>query len=275
MLIEIDIDPISLAGRLLSVREKLGKEWVQDLELLSSINDNILKSYHEKILEARGDEERSKDKDEEDDSHYDNSLGDVGTDGNPFANFGWQTNKNQAFERDSIYTIVNHPNFNDCDASPLRSTNFDLLSLLSIQESIHRILQKYESEDKDLTFEWLLDYYDDSLPKYFDGDQRFGRADDFLDDLLRMGPVLKSTDDGKIDFIDPLAIAEDIIETRGIVVEEWKSTMSNVSEYHTDIRRVIFEKQMSKWGQRVEMPKEEKKEKKSETIISSEMGDFQ
>ena len=128
LLIEIDIDPVSLAGRMLSVREKLGKEWVQDLELLSSINDNILKSYHERILKARGDEERLRaDKDEKDDSHYDNSLGDVGTDeGNSFANFGWHIEKNQRFERDSISLIVNHPNFNDSDASPLQSTNFDL-----------------------------------------------------------------------------------------------------------------------------------------------------
>jgi hypothetical protein len=276
IVIEIDIDPVSLAGRMLSVREKLGREWVQDLELLSSINDNILESYHERILEARGVEERAKtDRDEGGDSQYDNSLGDVATDDTSSANFGWQTDKNQSFERGAIYMVVNHPNFNDMDASPLRASNFDLLFLLSTQESIHRLLEEYDREDNDVALEWLLDFYDESIPKYFDGNQRYGRADDFLDDLLRKGPTLKTTEDGNIDIIDPLAIAEDLIRTRGIVAEEWKVMMSCVPEDHTDIRRTIFIKQMAKWGQHVEVPREEKKEEIIETAMSNEYGDFQ
>jgi hypothetical protein len=254
--IELDIDPPAIAGRLLSVREKLASEFVQDLDLLIVANKEILPSYHQRCLEARKDEECSTetkggDKEEGDDyedykkrcESKDPNVGSVGGD----FNFGQRTV--QSFERASIYMINNHPNFNDPNSSLLRATSFDLLSLLSAQESMHRVIQSYkeEGDEKENSFHWLLEYYNKSLDEYFDGDQTFGRADDFLDDLLSTPPSLK-TINGKVGFIDPLLIAEDIINAREEVVEEWKDTVSSATEDHEGLRQAAFLKRMEGWG---------------------------
>ena len=52
--------------------------------------------------------------------------------------------------------------------------------------------------EKHVDFIWLIDYYKSSLEKYFEGNQRFGRADDFLDDLLLTPSCLKELEDGRI-----------------------------------------------------------------------------
>ncbi len=126
------------------------------------------------------------------------SVGDVSVDNRNVGgmpgdfNFGQRTN--QSFDRDAVYYITNHPSFNDNDASPLRASSFDLLFLLSTQEAIHRILKTYAEagEEKDVSFAWLKSYYIDGLATYFDGNQSFGRADDFMDDLLNTPPALKT-----------------------------------------------------------------------------------
>eukprot|EP01083_Nonionella_stella_P236825 831347_1 len=101
-------------------------------------------------------------------------------------------------------------------------------------------------EEKEVSFAWLLEFYTNSLDKYFDGNQSFGRADDFLDDLLMTPPSLK-TIDGNMGFIDPLLIVEDIISVREEVALEWKNLVSLVPHEHEKLRQAIFVKQMEKW----------------------------
>jgi hypothetical protein len=51
----IDIDPVSLASRILSVREQIAKEWEADLDVLASANEKIwiLTSKSRRKSEAR------------------------------------------------------------------------------------------------------------------------------------------------------------------------------------------------------------------------------
>jgi hypothetical protein len=166
-------------------------------------------------------------------------------------NFGQRTV--QKFERYTVYLLNNHPSFNDMFSSPLRASNFDLLLLLVTQESIHRVLNSYKKtgENREVSFAWLKEFYTKKIHDYFDGDQSFGRADDFMDELLGTTPLLKSLPGGKMGFIDPLAIAEDIIDEREVVAKEWKEVMNNVSVEHQIIRKEIWIRQMAKWGQSV------------------------
>ena len=235
---------------MLSVRDKISREFVQDLDLLIAANQDILTSYHQKCLDARKDEEEcalTKEGESDDEYKYE-PLQTESVSGD--FNFGQRTV--QTFERDSVYMLNNHPNFNDPESTLLRSTSFDLLFLLSTQESIHRLLTSYKmaGEEKEVSFAWLLDFYTNSLEKYFDGNQSFGRADDFLDDLLLTPPSLKTIGD-TMGFIDPLSIVEDIINVREEVAEEWKSLLSLTAKDHDKLRQEIFVKQMSKWGQTV------------------------
>jgi hypothetical protein len=63
-----------------------------------------------------------------------------------------------------------------------------------MQEAIHRILKSYfeAGKEKDVSLAWLKSFYKDGVEKYFDGNQSFGRADDFMDDLLNTPPALKT-----------------------------------------------------------------------------------
>jgi hypothetical protein len=158
--------------------------------LLIAANENILSSYA-----ARHKEDR--DKEESSDGEYERTslerfrTGAMSSD----VNFGQRTV--QSFERDAIYFINNHPSFNDMDATPLRASSFDLLFLLSMQEAIHRLLETYfeAGKDKEISFAWLKHFYNSGLEKYFDGNQSFGRADDFMDDLLNTPPALRTMGD--------------------------------------------------------------------------------
>ena len=183
--VEIDIDPPSLANRILSVRDKMSKEWAADLDLLIASNQQILSSYAAKRKEARETEEANE-------GDYERGSSEPiqpGLSGG--FNFGQRSV--QSFYRASVYYITNHPNFNAMDATPLRASSFDLLFLLSMQEAIHRVLKSYQKagEEKEVSFAWLNTLYNESLEKYFDGNQSFGRSDDFLDDLLSKPPALK------------------------------------------------------------------------------------
>lgn len=186
--IEIDIDPPSLANRILSVRDKISKEWIEDMELLISVNSDILASYAERKKEARGTEDCDIDADYERGCSLDQEK----------AEFIFGQRTNQSFERGAIYFINNHQNFSGGNASPLRSSSFDLLFLLTMQEAIHRLLRSYKDagEEKEVSFAWLNELYKKSLSKYFDGSHvGFGRSEEFLDEILSTSPALKTVGD--------------------------------------------------------------------------------
>jgi len=203
--IQIDIEPPSLAGRILSVRESLSREWTHDLERVISINDKIIS--------------------DDTDTH----LGQY-----------------HAFEN---------------------ASNFDVLFLLSTQESVHRVLKSLlaAGEPKATSYQWLLEYYSQNANQYFDGkQQRYGSShrtttttvDGFLDNLAtRTLPYIINKESGGVDQIDnPLSIVDEIVRVRGEVAREWRDMMSLVPESHSDIRKDVFMRQMSTWIQHFDQP---------------------
>jgi len=255
--IDIDIDPVSLAGRVLSVREKIASEWVEDLELVRSASDDVISSYHKRVAKSRSKKNQSEKKDDasEKDTSSLPQLHDGMASGDSEYSYGGSSGENHTFDRTEIYMLNNHPNMNDPESTLLRASSLDLLFLLSTQESIHRVLKSYMKADSTIiTFEWFRKYYTENVGKYFDGVQRYCRADDFLDALL-LTPPSTINKDGKISLIDPLAIVEDIVKARAEVTMEWKSKMSTVSDDHMDLRKESFVRQMAKWGQSVEKTK--------------------
>jgi hypothetical protein len=273
--IEIDIDPPSLANRILSVRQKIADEWISDLDLIVSVNQKILASYVERNKNERDNEQQKTDTEMKSENEGNRegfeTLGGVGQVSGDF-NFGQRTV--QKFERHTVYLLNNHQSFNDMYSSPLRASNFDLLLLLTTQESIHRVLNSYKKsgENKEVSFAWLKEFYTKKIKDYFDGDQSFGRADDFMDELLGTGPLLKSLPGGKMGFIDPLAIAEDIIDQREVIAKEWKEVMTNVSTEHQIIRQEIWIRQMARWGQPISSNSKNQVETE---VQATKSGDFE
>lgn len=225
--INVDIDPAILVNRILSVREQIANEWVCDLDTLKMSNDVVLESYNKKIEE----ETKKVEKDVEPTNNHPKIV----------------------FERDAITLLRGSVAFADANPSPLRHANFDLLALLLTQESIHRVLRDYldAGKEREVSFRWFRDFYTERVSNYFDGEQKFGRADDFLEEILRTPPSIK-TDCGAMCLVDPLRVAEDILAVRSKIAVEWKVMMEQVKEDHIDIRRLLLNKQMIKWGHKPE-----------------------
>lgn len=235
----IDIDPTSLVTRIISVREQLSAEWAEDLDTLRVANDMILDSYHDKSKTARKVEE----------------WGEVDLGTGAEAIDMSSAREKVVFDRNAQFMLQNSNAFNDLSSSPLRQGNFDLLMLLSTQESVHRVLRNYKDtgRDHEATFEWFRDFYVERVASFFDGNQEGGRSDDFLEELLLTPPSVKNNG-GKVALIDPLHIAEDIIRTRGVVAQEWKEIAANCQSDHTSVQRQLLGKNMEKWGHRPDFP---------------------
>lgn len=221
----IDIDPVSLASRIISVREQIANEWVTDLDIIEHANRRIIESYTEIAKKER----EKKDKE-------------------------LQTTPPIAFERTAVVAFNDQTAFDhEQTSSPFRKGNFDLLCNLCTQASVHRLLRQLREggRAKEVSFNFLREFYVGRVAEYFDGDQRYGRADDFLEDLLLSPPSVCKASDGIAGLADPMGLAESIIEIRSTIVKEWKAIMQDVPQTHgSGIRKALLEKQMAAWGSR-------------------------
>jgi hypothetical protein len=234
----IDISPASLAQRLLAVRKQLASELRQDLELVRLISvTDVMTLYYRKLAAAVANE------------------GEVATtkdEGMPLSSL---------FDRVSLDIITSFLNFHDdgtgdgsLPSSPLRRANFDLLYRLCTQASAHRLLWELEQsasssttniddiDDNLITFEWFKQFYVDNAPLYFDGDQNFGRSDDFIDAVLRAPPPLPNGWHST----DPLRMAQRIVSIQKDVAIEWMGMMEEVEEDHGIMNDVIFRVMMGR-----------------------------
>jgi len=219
-------------------------------------NDQILSSYHANQATSRRDEEEECIAyDDDDGSDEDGCIktedlmaaygGGVGGGIQRDDDRGGKEKK-QTFDRNAMMMLGNAIDYADRASSPYRKGNFDLLVLLATQESVHRVLRRYRMHDADermVSFEWLRDFYVDRVGKYFDGNQPYGRADDFLEELLLVPPSMKTVGD-TMELVDPMRIAEDIIRTRSEVGEDWKEIVASVPQEHTGLRKILLARQM-------------------------------
>jgi hypothetical protein len=241
--IPVEIDPSNLVTRILSVREQIAKEWDKDLDALMMANDLILDSFFEQTRAKRS------------------SMGigeSVGSD-NYYGDGG------DAFVRRAQDLINDNSRFSVQVSSPFRRSNFDLLYNLCTQAAIHRLLRQKiklrqspaeEGGDRgDASFVFLRDFYTGRAEEYFDGDLPFGRADDFLEDLLETSPFVVSDVVGKKNYswrtshpglVDPVGTAEEIIQMRRVVAQDWKALMQKVPDDHIVIRQALLSNQMKR-----------------------------
>jgi len=225
----IDIHPASIVHRLLPVREQLAKEFERDLDVVGIVDGMIMDSYFDKLRDDESDES------------------------------GGQQQQHQpsAFDRISYATMTNITEFQDGggSSSPFRRGNFDLLYSLCTQASAHRLLRElqqstssFSSPENDVTYQWFKRFYIEHASIHFDGDQGFGRADDFIDALLRTPPSLVEMSDGSntVGLTDPLRIAERIIALRSEIALEWKVMMGEVRGEHVELNDVLFRVMMGR-----------------------------
>jgi hypothetical protein len=224
---ELQINPASLCSRILSVREQIAKEFANDLSVIASMGQQTLDTYWRAVKE----EEKSGDAYNPNMKVLRTSLafldftsGDAGDDENDYA------------------------------PSPLRKGNFDLLVLLTTQEAIHRVLnsqarQEYSDNNKDDTPDrFLYNFYTERLVTHFTGIQPYGRADDFIEELMTTPPRLVQRSDTVTSLIDPVRIAELILQEREQVALEWKQVAQNSPQMHMEIKRLQLNRLMGRTG---------------------------
>jgi hypothetical protein len=187
----------------------------------------VIDSYSRKMIQARNEERENSTRDRGDQL---------------------QESAETVFDRDAAVQLFrDNISLEPLTSSPLRRGTFDLTLLLSMQESIHTVLRKYQAmgESKEVSFEFLRDFYFSKLHTHFDGSVSYGRADDFFAQLLITPPMLKQCTDGKTGLIDPLSIAEEIIKTRSSVLRDWIDISENIPREHIAIRKVLLSNQLS------------------------------
>ena len=53
---ELEVDPSSIVRRILAVREQLSQEWIQDLDTLMQLNDEVMETYEEYVEQLSSDD---------------------------------------------------------------------------------------------------------------------------------------------------------------------------------------------------------------------------
>jgi len=284
--IELSIDPPALVRRILSVREQLSKEWVEDLEILIKLNDEIAENFEEYNNKATTKDDEEDDCDEEgnlkidnidkkaEDKDHDKNLSDLDLllkalvapldkDSHPRLS---SISSNKPFESDAkqddpdgkkFETVFDRSILNTWSqslwspkrsSSPYRKANFDLLLLLATQESIHHILNSYKKDDtiRPETKEWLLNFYTENVNEYFDGHQTCARSEDFLEQMLKSPRTVIETNNDILAWVDPANVAEDVVRERSEVILDWMRVAETILDEHTDLRRLLFTNMVSK-----------------------------
>lgn len=221
----IEVDPASLAQRILSVRGQIASEFVQDLDIVIATNDQILDSYFEHL-------------------RHDNQ-----NNNNPVSPHELAT----SFDRTTSIILSTNMESQVVASSPFRKGNFDLLYNLCTQASIHEELRELQDArgSREVSFTFLRDFYVDRAEKFFDGDQPYGRADDFIEEMLLTPPYMKDLGlnrKGKpvVGLIDPLGLAENIITRRTQIANDWKQAMGQTASDHMQLQKVLLAKIMGK-----------------------------
>lgn len=219
----IEIRPASLVQRLLPVRDQLAAEFTRDLDVVGLVDAALMESYFNNLRRV------------------------------PEASPAAPT---AAFDRISGSILSNFTESQDGDSSPLRRGNFDLLYGLCTQAAAHRLLRELRAAavpEEDVTLQWFTRFYADHAAAHFDGDGGFGRADDFLEALLRAPPALVATADGRRrGLTDPLRVAERLVALRSEVAAEWKCRMGETQEDHATLHpalvRVMMDRTLAESG---------------------------
>lgn len=230
----IDIHPASLVQRILSVRGQISNEFIQDLDIVISTNNQILNSYFEHVKS--------------------NQLN------LPSASSAEQRLQQQqqspqelasSFERITANVLSSNMESSVVESSPFRKGNFDLLYNLCTQASIHELLRELQDagSHREVSFTWLRDFYTTRVEEFFDGDLPYGRADDFIEEMLLTAPSVRDLGvnrQGKavIGLIDPLGLAEEIIARRTVIADKWKTMMSETTSDHLKLQKVLMDVMM-------------------------------
>ena len=225
---ELDINPVSLCGRILSIREQIAREFSRDLDVIADMSGTMLDTYYDNLKKK----------------YRSSSASDNNDD------YG-QVDVKQSAKLLFLQFGVDHDmaDSSDLKPSPLRSGNFDLLILLCTQEAIHRVLNgdgelATTSNDKSSNMQFLRNFYSNRIGTHFTGSNWYGRADDFMEELVATPPSVVQLQDEECGLIDPEGIVRSILTRREEVASEWLDLALDTPDLHSGMKRRQLNKLM-------------------------------
>ncbi|CAB9506293.1 expressed unknown protein [Seminavis robusta] len=244
---ELDINPASLCTRIISVREQIAEEFAHDLGVMANMGQHTMDSYWDYLDNQL---------DEDEDYTTTDQLTPIGVDRSTTSNpvtmsSGADGSPRRLPPHNLVFLEYSLDSMGDMMFSPLRKGNFDLVTLLATQESIHRILNKDNNREESFAIyqKYLLNFYVERLETHFTGIQRYGRADDFLEELLFAPPASRvSMDAGFSALVDPVTVAEMILKERRQVALEWQAMSKDVPNQHIEIKRLQLDRLMQSYN---------------------------
>lgn len=131
-------------------------------------------------------------------------------------------------------------------SSPLRGGSFDLLMNAATVVAVHSLLRSWQSQSsKAVCSRWLRQFWvlHGSL---FSGDYGYGSAKKFVSEMLAETPSICSSPGGEMDLIDPLNIAQEVMDERVAVCKLWAELLQSAPEDRWTLQRHALDVQFSK-----------------------------
>jgi hypothetical protein len=194
------IEPSKLASRVIQLRAAIAEEWIEDLELITKENEEIWRSFFEKVRENG--EDKLKDLQM---PIFDHDPSDEGNQGQTL----------------------------------LRGGNYDLLKRLSTMEATMAVRDEYQRtgqqgnhEDwvKSVFIDWMLINHGDG----FSGNAGYDVDKQFLEALLNRPPSVIDTIPPIL--ISPMQIADQICGARQQIAQAWIEELKSVPQDNREIQ---------------------------------------
>lgn len=235
---ELEINPASVCTRIISVREQIAKEFANDLGVLANLGEHTMDSYWYYM-----DYQRRSNKGEPGEKWSDHGMHRASySDSGDVTMSSGDSARRKLAPHNLVFLEYSLDELDGLAPSPLRKGNFDLATLLATQESIHRLLNNKNSK-----VQFLRDFYTKRIFSHFTGIQRYGRADDFLEELLFSSGQM-TTNDGESIMVDPVQLTERILKERQQVALEWQAMCKDIPDEHMAIKRLQLNRLMQSYN---------------------------
>ena len=233
---ELEINPASLCSRIISVRDQIANELENDLGVLADyLGHHTMDAYWHYLDYGEGADESNEDGISQNALRSEINYGEV-------TMSSGDSSQRKLAPPNLVFLEYKLDEPEGVLPSALRKGNFDLVTLLATQEAIHRLLNNKESKVK-----YLRDFYTNRIFTHFTGIQRYGRADDFLEELL-FSSGRCYTSDGESIMADPVQLTEMILKERSKVALEWQAMCREIPTVHMAIKRLQLNRLMQSYN---------------------------
>lgn len=191
------IVPSRIAAQLLSIRVMLSEELVEDLKLIG--DDNVeLRRHHDEIVRNLVDDEAA--------------------------------NRHAIRPHDWDQKRQTSP-------SPLRQANYDLLKNALTEQAFQLLLHELDRDTLQRhSYEWLQAFGRTHAARLRQPDAGWHVASELLGEMMAQPVAVSTSPGGNARFLDPLALADQLMELRLEIADEWADALLLTPSNHMDLQ---------------------------------------